>query len=382
LFADNPKKVLATTWESKNILDLLLDKGLFHIADELLISANESPLIDPLNNQKIKLSDKSQALIIATNQKDLTMMSALLKAAPYLIDVKDSDGLTPLYIAAENGNLEVIRFLLEKGANVNQAEKSYGATPLFIAVQNGHLEVIKFLIEKGANVNQATTDDGATPLYVAAYKGHLEVIKLLLEKGADVNQATTDNATPLYIAVQQGHFEVIKLLIEQGADIHQKAKNGKSPLDIAREKGYESTFICLNFIKKQCSSSNVYIDIHQQLLNDYSRASSGSRLKSADSRFFHGQWENHYGDLVAEVLLKNKTPFKNKDDLINFYTDLVTLAYQKGKPFESKTMNKKGTLWSIIEITKNEIDFFSIKPRTQIKENDKNELLIPINSPK
>lgn len=54
--------------------------------------------------------------------------SALLSAAPELINVKDQDGYSALHLAVIAGNLSLAKLLLSQGADVNSADNE-GHTP-------------------------------------------------------------------------------------------------------------------------------------------------------------------------------------------------------------------------------------------------------------
>lgn len=79
------------------------------------------------------------------------VVSALLRADPLLMSIRDEYGKEPISVAAfEDDLLPSTKILVEAGANI-EARSNLGRTPLFFASREGAIETVKYLCSKGAN---------------------------------------------------------------------------------------------------------------------------------------------------------------------------------------------------------------------------------------
>ncbi|KAH6909226.1 prosome, macropain 26S subunit, non-ATPase, 10, isoform CRA_c [Coprinopsis sp. MPI-PUGE-AT-0042] len=98
----------------------------------------------------------------AAQNKQLSVLKALLADNSGLLNTVDADERTPLHWAAWSGSVDIVRFLVDQKAEIDKTDNS-GWTALHIAASAGNLEVVQELIGAGADVN-SKNDKGLTPL--------------------------------------------------------------------------------------------------------------------------------------------------------------------------------------------------------------------------
>ena len=200
----------ALPWQSKEVIDLLIDKG----------------------------ADVS-AIHLAAYTGDLDKVKSLVELGKNA-GAANSDGLTPLHAAAISGQKDVAEFLIGKGVDINvhyQPNRRPGPmdaipTPLYYAADSGHANIVKLLIDAGANMDVAEMSY-FSPLSSAILGGHNDVAELLITGGADVSNLGRQGIAPLHWAAMMGNSDVFGQLISHGADVDIKANQsnvGNSPL--------------------------------------------------------------------------------------------------------------------------------------------------------
>ncbi|MGP1309622.1 MAG: ankyrin repeat domain-containing protein [Phycisphaerales bacterium] len=93
------------------------------------------------------------------------LLEHVLKQEPWLVNSRDSRGLTPLGNAAEMGFLKSSEVLLRFGADPSRSfvrrelmnSKREKWTALALAIENGHQEIARVLIEAGADIGKIET---------------------------------------------------------------------------------------------------------------------------------------------------------------------------------------------------------------------------------
>ncbi|MBI4027589.1 MAG: ankyrin repeat domain-containing protein [Verrucomicrobia bacterium] len=240
-------------------------------------------LAESTNMVEFLLSNKAEPdIFVASGLGKADRVAQLLKSAPHLALVRDTNTWTALHWAAESSQTNTAELLLAHGAEVNARTqwlngpsgtypKEGGDVPLHFATKHEHTNMVAWLLAKGANVN-AVGLKNETPLHVAVKNGHLDIVEQLLAKGAKLNLRNDDDCTPLALAVEGGRKKITKLLLSRKADVHEtdlygatllhrtgdkeimklllamdteikkadihtKNKSGRTPLDLAAVKG-------------------------------------------------------------------------------------------------------------------------------------------------
>lgn len=88
--------------------------------------------------------DGDSALIIATTANQSTIMNALIKKKPALVNKANKNSTTPLMEAARFGSAKTVNILLKAGAD-KKAKNQTNKTALDIAIKAQNNEVIKLL---------------------------------------------------------------------------------------------------------------------------------------------------------------------------------------------------------------------------------------------
>jgi len=187
---------------------------------------------------KPDLLPKKPKTIVATEQKLIAKVEAIIKQGANINAVQNPKKQTLLHLAAGSGYVEAVQLLLDNNANVDARDLLNG-TPLHRAVQKGHVNVVEILIKYGADI-EARHKGGHTPLYMAinAKSNRIEVMSLLLSAGASVNvEVGLTGYSPLYSAINAGHLDAVELLIKHGADINFRNPVGGTPLHDAAYLG-------------------------------------------------------------------------------------------------------------------------------------------------
>ncbi|KAG6899147.1 hypothetical protein C0993_000254 [Termitomyces sp. T159_Od127] len=224
----------------------------------------------------------------AAQNKQLSLLRALVVENPKDVDSLDQDGRTPLHWAASSGAIDIVRLLIDLKAVVDEPDIS-GWTPLHVAglvtwlvrvctqtylllnsVSAGHDDIVKELVGAGADVNRKN-DKGITPLHYAASKSRIDVCrdtvkllhrrltvmlqigKLLIARGADINAKDKANQVPLHRAATTGSVGFIRLLLDSSnpgvtkTRLNASDRIGNTPLHLAMESAHaEAAVILIN----------------------------------------------------------------------------------------------------------------------------------------
>jgi ankyrin repeat protein len=185
------------------------------LAVQLAAYEDHPDIVRLLIAKKSELPDVFVAVVAGTADR----LTAIVKAEPGVVKLKNRRGLTPLHVAAREGQMQAVRTLIASKADVKAIDDpkkedgySNGWTPLHFAAIQGKTEVAAILLDHGADVNAADQRGKHTALHFAAFNGNVELVKLLLAKNADRDAKDKQNRTPLALAKEQGRAAVIKLL--------------------------------------------------------------------------------------------------------------------------------------------------------------------------
>jgi len=170
--------------------------------------------------------DGATALLLACiHHGEVSVVQALLRSCPSLINQGDASGLTCLMAAARFGHEEALDFLLAfdgERAQVSAAAKD-GMTALHFACQrvdeNSYEDeaIVHALLRHDANI-EARSADGSTPLMLAASHGDEAVVHALLQHGATVETVRRDGMTALKLAALHGRERVVAAILEKAPE--------------------------------------------------------------------------------------------------------------------------------------------------------------------
>jgi uncharacterized protein len=213
------------------------------------------------------------ALLTAAGKGDVTAVTAILDAAPDLVNergyLSGNSGLrTALHFGV--GHQAVVKALLERGADPNIRDEGDNAFPIHFAAERGDLAVVRLLVEHGADPIGADTGhllDAVGWAVCFEYAYHVEVARYLLAHGArltlfsavalgeagalqeiaragiDLNERmdrTNHRRTALHLAVVKNQPASLAALIELGADLNAQDAVGITPLDQAALDGQDA----------------------------------------------------------------------------------------------------------------------------------------------
>lgn len=152
-------------------------------------------------------------LMLAAEKCNREMVQLLLGAGTDP-NLTDSKGSTAIIDAINQKQVGIVSDLIKAGADVNANAYVDSNAPIHIAVwldSPAKLEMIPMLLGAGADINIKNAG-GNTPLILAANIGDKETVKLLLEAGADKNIKADDGNTALDLAKENAEKEVADLL--------------------------------------------------------------------------------------------------------------------------------------------------------------------------
>lgn len=184
-------------------------------------------------------------LLLASNQGEEEVVTALLDRGARDVNAADEEGHTALLLEAEAGHRENVKRLLQHGAKPDGDPRPW-ASPLMAAIdKNRDIELARILLDAGAKVDPGP--HGITPLSLAAENAQPAIVRLLLQRGANVNASDSDGDTPLMAVMRAGDGNenkalrkeaqrvIIRLLLAKKADPNAWNRFGASALSIAAD---------------------------------------------------------------------------------------------------------------------------------------------------
>jgi ankyrin repeat protein len=183
------------------------------------------------------------ALFEAVKRWDAAAATALLKAAPALIDATDPKGRQALHLACavppraglgEPNGIRTVTALLRAGAGLEAdvpmpaEEGDFRATPLWYAVSRGeNFALVQFLLRRGA--------DASYSLWAAVFRDDARLMRALLAAKPRLN-LRAHGETPIFYAARLRRLKTLGLLIGAGADPSIKDERGRDAVDIAKAR--------------------------------------------------------------------------------------------------------------------------------------------------
>lgn len=152
-----------------------------------------------------------------------TLTDMLLAAGASACDVNEA-GNCALHVAANSGALAPLRALLRAAPEIVDTRDSYGRTPLMLAVRRRAIKCARALVRAGADVNSRA--DGSTILHQIAARivdansdTDVDMIQLLLAAGARLEDTCSRGFTALALAVRSGKASVVSAMVAAGASL-------------------------------------------------------------------------------------------------------------------------------------------------------------------
>ncbi|XP_046342697.2 E3 ubiquitin-protein ligase MIB2-like isoform X1 [Haliotis rufescens] len=235
-------------------------------------------LIERGANIHVTLNDGQTTLHLAVHKNLSRTLKLLIQKG---VDVNSVDGSmdTPLHDAIEVKSNDCIEVLLgSRNIDLRLCNKR-NFNHLHLACLRGNVFAVEKLLERDRSlVDLLMAGDSFCALHITAANDHVECARLLLDKGkADVNRKGHKGVTPLHTAVSTPNYRVVELLLEKGADVNSTNDTGDTPL--------HTLFIFSSKKKKEAGEAS---------------------LSPHDVEKFVK---------VAELLLKHKAPYNQKNDM-------------------------------------------------------------------
>lgn len=163
----------------------------------------ELALLGPSGPQ-IKVEPESP-FIQAAWEGNVSLVRAMLKGFPGVIDVNHTASVTPLHNPVTSDT--VPRYPCP----------CHQTTALRAAVCNGHLEIVQVLINSKASVNIPNCKN-STPLHdhEAASQKDTKMVEVLHEHGAHIDAFNADGLSPLCVALTYNRVDTIRYLLKAG----------------------------------------------------------------------------------------------------------------------------------------------------------------------
>ncbi len=126
----------------------------------------------------------------AVAQRNIVMLSTMIKADRWLLNSSDENGWTALHAACNNGDIETAKLMISLGAEITGLSHK-GRCPIHLAVMQGHINTVELLVANGCPVD-LPTKQGDTALVFAAQTGQPRMVQMLLMCGANPMRTLSD----------------------------------------------------------------------------------------------------------------------------------------------------------------------------------------------
>nr|XP_022303014.1 uncharacterized protein LOC111110716 isoform X2 [Crassostrea virginica] len=145
----------------------------------------------------------------------INLCKYLIKKYPFLLEIRDLDGMHVVHDAAQSGNVELVKFLVKEKKEILYFKTDKRQTVLHGAAGSGNLELSKYLLEIEPNFLSETDADNHTVLHYAAWGGNVQLFKLFVEMGVDPTCKTTRGQSALCYSCYDGKLSMSKYLIAE-----------------------------------------------------------------------------------------------------------------------------------------------------------------------
>ena len=165
----------------------------------------------------------------------------------FVVDKRDTTGMTLLMTAAQAGEYQCLLECLESGADINAVDNA-GNNALIHAARNKQDTIAVVLIRRGANAAHQTPG-GSTALIEACDAQLPDVIENLLQKKVPLDAQNAQGNTALMLACALSDGWAACRIAEEGADFETlKNKDGDTALALARSRMRHDDFVAFNNI--------------------------------------------------------------------------------------------------------------------------------------
>jgi hypothetical protein len=192
MLVSNTAKALAATFKTQSVILILLNKGLFHIADYIFARTGlPGTLVDYIRHQ--------------LQEPDLTGYR------------KEFINESMLVYAAAKGRLNIVTLVLQQHPGMINGSKN-GCTALNAAVCFGHVEIVRYLLSLGAKLDIETSmqndkkRNGKKPLHFAVLYGFHQIAQLLVDAGPVAESERDYRLSLLPMAARNDDMEMLKIL--------------------------------------------------------------------------------------------------------------------------------------------------------------------------
>ncbi|KAG6551984.1 hypothetical protein Mapa_006289 [Marchantia paleacea] len=176
------------------------------------------------------------ALMIACYGGCLEDVLVLLEHKADVLLTEDHDGFNCLHYAVAMNNWTIVQAILRHSPQVVNTTTVAGLNALMIASEHhDDVSMVRLLLDHQADPFM-TSKDGWNSLHHAAYNGRLAIFKEILQSDPDIaNSTTPSGSTALMLASENGHKNIVKLLSEH-------AHNFKNLVHVVNTVSYVAEF--------------------------------------------------------------------------------------------------------------------------------------------
>ncbi len=179
----------ALYWNSRHVLDLLLERGARIQNLRSAAGLGRVHLMETFFARDGSLRSEAGRINWPWGDLDVIERSCRSQDSKEMLAAKfrsfgtDRQSIinNALVYACMHGHIDAARFLLERGAEVNAIAGGFdfSGTALHYAALNGHREMVEYLLAHGADVNIRDTKVDQTPAGWAKFAGYPELVALL-----------------------------------------------------------------------------------------------------------------------------------------------------------------------------------------------------------
>ena len=213
---------IAVENENEEVFDVLINAYQENLNNLLLASESGDMEMFDVYRNGINLNFRSEegktALIVAAENGNTRMVSALLEFVDVEINTMTQSGLTPLIAATKNNHPNTVKALLENSDTFLDLRGEGGKTALMWAFELGHFDIIQVLSEYGANFNIQDKVLGNTAIMFGILSKRTPILKKVLDMvepaTIDLSIQNNDGIDALQMAEENRLLYTLKLLEE------------------------------------------------------------------------------------------------------------------------------------------------------------------------
>ncbi|XP_078329510.1 uncharacterized protein LOC111115061 [Crassostrea virginica] len=185
----------------------------------------------------------------ACGNGSVNLCKYLIRKYPFLLEIRDFDGMHVVHYAAQSGNIELFKFLVNEKKEILYFKTDKRQTVLHQAAFCGNLELSKYLLEIEPNFLSETDADNGTVLHYAACGGDVQLFKLFVEMGVDPTFKDTRGQSALCSSCYWGKLSMCKYLIAEYS--HLLADLDDEGYSVAHEAASSGNVQLLTFLQEK-----------------------------------------------------------------------------------------------------------------------------------